>query len=168
MCDLFLGWEHRGCIRECDQPSQELNAALVSSQCKAILFACAKCKRKGHVARRLFQLESESERTSKRCQSTEHLLRERQTLIEMLQVDKGVLQKEIIKLHSTVDELCRKVEVARLIDESASLSELLEFGTRVPLLEAAGNEVCSKQLTNEARTRRVQLQMLSQDRRALS
>ena len=107
------------------------------------------------MARRHFQLESKSERTSKRCQSTEHLLCERQTLIEMLQVDKGVLQKEIIKLHSTVNELCQKVEVAQLIDESASLPELLEFGTTEPLLEAAGDEVCSKQLTNEARTSRV-------------
>ena len=153
-CDLCLGWEHRGCIRECDRPSQELYAALVSSQCKAILFVCAKCRRKGDVARRLFQLESESERASERCQSTELLLCERQTLVEMLQVDKGALQKEIIKLHSTVDELRRKVEVARLIDESASLPELLGFGAREPLPETAGDEVRSKQQTNKARTSR--------------
>ena len=89
-CDLWLGWEHKGCIRECDRLSQELYAALVSSQCKAILFVLAKCRCKGDVVCRLFRLASKSKRASKRCQSTERLLHERLMLVEMLQVDKGV------------------------------------------------------------------------------
>lgn len=76
-------------------------------------------------------------------------------LVETLQVDKGTLQKEIIKLQSTVDKLCLKVEVAQLIDECASLPELLEFGVRELLLKTAGDKVCSKQVTYKERTSRV-------------
>ena len=31
-CDLCSGWEHRGCIKECDRPSVELYAALTNTQ----------------------------------------------------------------------------------------------------------------------------------------
>ena len=120
-CDLCSEWEHRGCIRECDRPSVELYTAIMRSPSKAILFVCSKCRRKGDVARRLFQLESASERANNRCQATERLLIERQALVEMLQVDKGALQKEISTLKGIIDELRRKIEVAQLIDESASL-----------------------------------------------
>ena len=90
------------------------------------MFVCSKCRRKGDVARRLFQLESASERANDRCQATECLLIERQALVEMLQVDKGALQKEINTLKGIIDELRRNIEVAQLIDESASLPPLLD------------------------------------------
>ena len=125
-CDLCSEWEHRGCIRECDRPSVELYSAIMRSPSKVILFVCSKCRRKGDVARRLFQLESASERANDRCQATERLLSERQALVEMLQVDKGALQKEISTLKGLIGELRRKVEVAQLIDESASLPPLLD------------------------------------------
>ena len=96
------------------------------SPSKAILFVCSKCRHKGDVTRRLFQLESANERANDRCQATEHLLIERQALVEMLQVDKGALQKEIITLKGTIDELRQKVKVAQLIDESLSLPPLLD------------------------------------------
>ena len=86
-CDLCSGWEHRGCIRERDRPSVELYSAIMRSPSKAILFVCSKCRRKGDVARRLFQLESANERVNDRCQATERLLIERQALIEV----KGLL-----------------------------------------------------------------------------
>ena len=97
-CDLCSGWEHRICIRECDRPSVELYAALTTAPSKAILFVCSKCRRKGDVARRLFQLENASERANERSQAAERLLLERQALVETLQSDKGALQKEISRL----------------------------------------------------------------------
>ena len=102
-CDLCSGWEHRSCIRRCDRPSVELYTAITNSQCKAVLFVCSKCRRKGDVAHRLFQLENASERANKKCQAAERLLQERQTLLEMLLVDKGVLQKEIIRMQCRID-----------------------------------------------------------------
>ena len=119
-CDLCSEWEHRGCIRECDRPSVELYSAIMRSPSKAILFVCSKCRRKGDVARRPFQLESANDR----CQATERLLIERQALVEVLQVDKGALQKEISTLKGMIGELRRKVEVAQLIDESATTSTI--------------------------------------------
>ena len=47
---------------------------------------------------RLLQLENMSTCTKEQFQVAEHLLRKRQTLIEMLEGDKGALQKEIIRL----------------------------------------------------------------------
>lgn len=93
-CDLCSGWEHRVCIRECNRPSVELYTAITNSHTKAVLFVCSKCRRKGDVARRLFQLENASERANDKCQAAERLLQERQTLVEMLLGDKGALQKD--------------------------------------------------------------------------
>ena len=50
----------------------------------------------------------------------------------MLLVDKGALQQEIIRMHGIIDELCRRLEVAQLIDESASLPELLDVRREPP------------------------------------
>ena len=82
-CDLCSGWEHRRCIRECNRPSDELYAALTKSHCKCTLFICSKCRRKGDVARRPFQLEKASERANEQFQAAERLLHERQVLVDM-------------------------------------------------------------------------------------
>ena len=134
LCDLCSGWEHRSCIRVCDRPSVELYAAITSSQSKAVLFVCSKCRRtsKGDVARRPFQLENASERANEKGQTAERLLQERQTLVDTLLVDKGALQQEIIRMHGIIDELRRRLEVAQVIDESASLPELLDVGREPP------------------------------------
>ena len=125
---------------------------------KAVLFVCAKCRRKGDVARRLFQLENASECANEKCQAAERLLQERQTLLEMLLVDKGALQKEIIRMQCIIDELRRRVEVAQLIDESASLPKLLEVGVREPPLESGSDEVCNKHSVEAQRIVKVKQQ----------
>ena len=64
--------------------------------------------------------------TGKRKRTRKRQMPSDRTLIEMLQVDKGALQKEISTLKGIIGQLRRKVEVAQLIDESASLPPLLE------------------------------------------
>ena len=148
-CDLCSGWEHKQYIRECDRPSVQLYDALTSSPCKSILFVCSKCRCSGDVAHRLFQLENARDRANNNCQVAERLLRERQTLVDVLQVDKDALQKEVIRLQTLVNDLCRKLEAAQMIDESGSLPELLDMGDKEPLLKAASYEVHSKRVGNE-------------------
>ena len=46
-CDLCEGWEHIHCIKMCDIPSQACYEALMQTPCKALLFTCSWCKRKG-------------------------------------------------------------------------------------------------------------------------
>ena len=57
--------------------------SLSHTDCKYTLFICSKCRRKGDVARRLFQLENASERANEQFQAAERLLHERQVLVDM-------------------------------------------------------------------------------------
>ena len=148
-CDLCSEWEHRICIRECDRPSVELYAALTTGPCKAILFVCSQCRRKGDVARRLFQLKNASECANERSQAAERLLLERQVLVETLQVHKGAVQKEISRLLVSIDEWRRKAEARQFMDESASVPELLDVEKSESLLKGESDEACSK-LSSEA------------------
>ena len=133
------------------QLSYTLYTAITSSQSKAVLFVCSKCRRKGDMARRPFQLENASKRANEKGQAAERLLQERQTLVDTLLVDKGVLQQEIIRMHGIIDELRRRLEVAQLIDKCASLPELLDVGREHPQ-ELESDEVCSKHNTEVERT----------------
>ena len=80
--------------------------------------------------KRLFQLENARDHANDNNQAAERLLHERQKLVDVLQVDKGALQKEVIRLQTLVNNLHRKLEAAQMNDELGSLPELLDARTK--------------------------------------
>ena len=61
-CDLCDGWEHVGCVRQCDRLSHELYEALKTCRSKALLYVCTHYRKKGSVIKRLHEHEVESAR----------------------------------------------------------------------------------------------------------
>jgi len=69
--------------------------------------------------------------------------------VETLQLDKGVLQKEISRLLVLVNEWCRRAEARQFIDEFVSLPELPDMEDSESLLKRESDETCTKHF-NEA------------------
>ena len=64
-CDLCEQWEHLGCVKECDRPSEELYAALVRCRgSKSIQYVCSRCRKKGSVTKRMLEKDFELSRVS--------------------------------------------------------------------------------------------------------
>ena len=102
-CDLCEWWEHLDCIRASDKPSQQCYNALTESRCTSIVFTCSRCRRKGTLARRLFQSEVTLESARSQLKSCERLLQERQQHLNLMCTDRDTLQLEIRELRAQLE-----------------------------------------------------------------
>ena len=63
-CDFCNQWEHVGCVRKRERPSQALYNALIECHTKTLMCVCTCCRRHGPVSQRLFQYEKELARVN--------------------------------------------------------------------------------------------------------
>ena len=63
-CDICNHWEHVGCVRKADRPSEALYTAVTECYSQSLLYVCSRCRRQGPVPKRLLQLELERARAN--------------------------------------------------------------------------------------------------------
>lgn len=142
-CDICNKWEHVGCVRQADRPSEALYTALVECQSKALLYVCSCCRRQGPVPQRLFQLDMERARANDERLASAQLLEQRDaTIIELraqindLGTQHSTLQNEILELTKQVISNQREQPITGAIpkeevatDNPSDVQETLQSGS---------------------------------------
>jgi len=125
-CDLCEWWEHLNFMKACERPSEQCYKALIESRCNSIVFTCSCCRRKGTLARKLFQSEVALESAHSELKFCERLLHENQQHLKCSCAKRDVLLMESKGLCSHLEDahdICSKVDVFQL--ENKWLSEQL-------------------------------------------
>ena len=83
-CDICNQWEHVGCVRQADRPSEALYTAITECYSHSLLYVCSCCRRQGPVSKRLLQLELERARANDERPASARQLEERKaTIVEL-------------------------------------------------------------------------------------
>ena len=121
-CDLCEAWKYIACLREADQPDEELYQPLVRSRSKNIVYVCSGCRKWGSIFKRLCKLEMESECLASEQLASMHVVDERDELIRTLHTENDQLQTKLASLEDKLWQLTTKaldgndVRQARLVD----------------------------------------------------
>ena len=104
-CDICNQWEHVGCVRQADRPSEVLYTAITECYSHSLLYVCSCCRRQGPVPKRLLQLELERARANNERLASARQLEEREpTIVELraqvkeLVAQQGTMQREVLRL----------------------------------------------------------------------
>ena len=83
-CDICNLWEHVGCIRQAERPSDALYRAMMECNTHSLLYVCSCCHRQGPVPKRLLQLDLERTRANDERLASARQLEERDaTIVEL-------------------------------------------------------------------------------------
>ena len=104
-CDICNLWEHVGCIRQAERPSDALYRAMTECNTHSLLYVCSCCHRQGPVPKRLLQLDLERTRANDERLASARQLEERDATIAELRAQmtqlvarEGSLQDEVLRL----------------------------------------------------------------------
>ena len=125
LCDICEWWEHFKCIKECDRPTAQCYNVLTESPSKSIVFTCSRCRRKGTLARRLFQAEVALENTHVQRDVYERLLQEKQQQIDNVSMERDALQLEKKNWKDARREI-DSVKIDKLLGSERSVTILKE------------------------------------------
>ena len=114
LCDICEWWEHLKCIKECDRPTAQCYNVLTESPSKSIVFTCSRCRRKGTLARRLFQAEVALENTHVQRDVYERLLQEKQQQIDNVSMERDALQLEKKELETCLEDARREIDSLKI------------------------------------------------------
>ena len=128
-CDLCNQWEHVGCVRKRERPSQALYNALIECHTKTIMYVCTCCRRHGPVSQRLFQYEKELARVNDERLASARQLEERDALIGELRkvnaellAQQNALQSDMVKLSQQMMALQLEPRAALVKQEVSMIS----------------------------------------------
>ena len=125
LCDICEWWEHLQCIKECDRPTTQCYNVLTESASKSIVFICLRCRRKGTLARRLFQAEVALKSTHIQRYVYERLLQEKQQQIDNMSMECNALQLEKKELETCLEDTRRETDslkIDRLLGSERSVT----------------------------------------------